>query len=108
MYLKSLQLNQFKNHCESRFSFSNQVNCFVGDNGVGKTNILDSIFHLCIGKSYFNLRNDQIINKKKDFMLIEGDFICNDKNEKIVCSIKRGGKKILKRNNKAYKPTTYC
>ena len=76
---------------------------FSWNNGVGKTNILDTIYHLSIGKSYFNLKNDQIINKKNDFLLIEGDFMCNDKNEKIVCSIKRGGKKVLKRNNKAYK-----
>ena len=102
-YLNKLSVINYKNVEDKEFVFDNKINCLVGNNGVGKTNILDSIFHLCIGKSYFNLRNDQIINKKKDFMLIEGDFICNDKNEKIVCSLKRGGKKVLKRNNKAYK-----
>ena len=68
MYLKSLQLNQFKNHCESRFSFSNQVNCFVGDNGVGKTNILDAIFYLSQSKSYFNHLDSQNIQFKKIFL----------------------------------------
>ena len=76
---------------------------FVGNNGVGKTNILDSIYHLALGKSYFNLRNDQLINKNEDFMVIDGLFDLNGKKENIICSIKRGDKKNLKRNGKTYK-----
>jgi len=102
-FIKKISIINYKNIEDKEFLFDNKINCLVGNNGVGKTNILDSIFNLCVGKSYFNLRNDQIINKKNDYMLIEGDFVCNDKNEKIVCSIKRGEKKVLKRNNKAYK-----
>ena len=102
-YIEKLSIINYKNIDEKEFIFDHKINCFVGKNGVGKTNILDSIFHLCIGKSYFKLRNDQIINKEKDFMIIEGSFLCNNKRENIVCSLKRGKLKILKRNKKTYK-----
>ena len=54
MYLKELSLFQFKNHSESSFQFNEKINCFVGNNGVGKTNILDAIHYLSLTKSYFN------------------------------------------------------
>ena len=54
MFLKELQLYQFKNHTESKLSFTESVNCFVGNNGAGKTNILDAIHYLSQTKSYFN------------------------------------------------------
>ena len=54
MHLKNLQLHQFKNHTESQFTFNEKVICFVGDNGAGKTNILDAIHYLSQTKSYFN------------------------------------------------------
>ena len=102
-YIEKLSIINYKNIDEKEFLFDHKINCFVGKNGVGKTNILDSIFHLCIGKSYFKLRNDQIINNEKDFMMIEGNFICDEKIENILCSIKRRSYKVLKRNNKIYK-----
>ena len=80
-----------------------KINCFVGDNGVGKTNILDAVYHLSMGKSYFNVKNDQLINRGKDYMLVDGVFELNNKNESIVFSLKIGEKKVLKRNGKPYK-----
>ena len=70
LFLKNLQLNQFKNHKESRFIFDKAVNCFVGDNGSGKTNILDAIYHLSYGKSYFNPLSVQNIKHDEDFFLM--------------------------------------
>ena len=102
-FLHKLQVFNYKNIVENEFIFDKKINCLVGDNGVGKTNVLDTIYHLSIGKSYFKLKNDQIINNDSDFLLIEGDFECNEKKENIICSIKRGGKKVLKRNSKVYK-----
>ena len=55
MHLKKLSLFNFKNFESQTFDFQEKVNCFVGDNGVGKTNILDAIYYLSFGKSYFNL-----------------------------------------------------
>ena len=102
-YLKKISIINYKNIVDKEFNLDPKINCFVGNNGVGKTNILDSIYHLALGKSYFNLRNDQLINKNEDFMVIDGLFDLNGKKENIICSIKRGDKKNLKRNGKTYK-----
>ena len=102
-YLKKISIINYKNIVDKEFNLDPKINCFVGNNGVGKTNILDSIYHLALGKSYFNLRNDQLINKNEDFMVIDGLFNLNGKKENIICSIKRGDKKNLKRNGKTYK-----
>ena len=102
-YLKKISIINYKNIVDKEYNLDPKINCFVGNNGVGKTNILDSIYHLALGKSYFNLRNDQLINKNEDFMVIDGLFDLNGKKENIICSIKRGDKKTLKRNGKTYK-----
>ena len=102
-YLKKISIINYKNIVDKEYNLDPKINCFVGNNGVGKTNILDSIYHLALGKSYFNLRNDQLINKNEDFMVIDGLFDLNGKKENIICSIKRGYKKNLKRNGKTYK-----
>ncbi|KAA2215537.1 MULTISPECIES: DNA replication/repair protein RecF [Maribacter] len=102
MYLKSLSLLNYKNFESKNLEFDSKINCFVGDNGVGKTNILDSIYHLSFGKSYFNPVSSQNIKHDADFFVIEGHFQKEDKEEKIVCSLKKGNKKIIKRNGKPY------
>ncbi|MBQ0117549.1 MAG: DNA replication and repair protein RecF [Flavobacterium sp.] len=102
MYLKNLSLFNYKNIEEKNLVFDKKINCFVGKNGIGKTNILDGIYHLAYGKSYFNPLAVQNIKHGTDFFVLDGCFVKNDKEEQIVCSIKRGQKKILKRNNKAY------
>ena len=61
-YLKKISIINYKNIVDKEYNLDPKINCFVGNNGVGKTNILDSIYHLALGKSYFNLRNDQLIN----------------------------------------------
>lgn len=102
MHLKNLSLLNYKNLKTAEFDFDEKINCLVGNNGVGKTNVLDSIYHLSFGKSYFNPVTSQNINHDSDFFVIEGEFEKNDKSEKILASAKKGQKKIIKRNNKAY------
>jgi len=102
MFLKSLSLVNYKNLDSSSFDFDSKINCFVGRNGVGKTNILDSIYHLSFGKSYFNPITSQNINHAADFFVIEGSLDKNDREEHILVSAKRGQKKVIKRNNKPY------
>jgi len=102
VYLKQLSLLNYKNISDKSFDFDEKVNCFVGKNGKGKTNILDAIFHLSYGKSYFNPLAVQNIKHEEEFFLIDGTFSKYDKEEKIACSLKRGQKKVLKRNNKIY------
>lgn len=102
MYLEKLSLVNFKNISSQQFDFQQKINCFVGNNGVGKTNVLDAIYYLSFAKSYFNSVAIQNIKHGEPFFMIEGDYILNDRPEKIVCGLKRGQKKILKRNGKAY------
>ena len=103
VFLKKISIINYKNILEKEFELDPKINCFVGDNGVGKTNILDAVYHLSMGKSYFNVKNDKLINKGKDYMLVDGVFELNNKNESIVFSLKIGEKKVLKRNGKPYK-----
>ena len=103
VFLTKISIINYKNISDKEYELDPKINCFVGNNGVGKTNILDAIYHLSMGKSYFNVKNDQLIKNTKNYMLIDGVFKLNDKNEGIVCSLKIGEKKVLKRNGKAYK-----
>ncbi len=100
--LKQLSIFNYKSISEEQFEFDSKINCFVGKNGVGKTNVLDAIYHLAYGKSYFNPLAVQNIKHGTDFFLLEGDFEKNDRLEQISCSLKKGLKKTLKRNAKIY------
>lgn len=102
MFLKKLSLFNYKNFSEASFDFDNKINCFVGKNGIGKTNVLDAIYHLSQGKSYFNPLAAQNIKHNEEFFVVDGSFEKNDRTEQIVCSLKKGQKKILKRNGKLY------
>ena len=102
MILKSLSLLNYKNFEAYTVQFNSKINCFVGSNGVGKTNVLDAIYHLSFGKSYFNPISSQNIKHNEDFFVVDGIYEKNDRDEKIIVSLKRGQKKLIKRNGKAY------
>jgi len=102
MILKSLSLLNYKNFDSKTFAFNEKINCIVGNNGIGKTNVLDAIYHLSFGKSYFNPVATQNIKHEEDFFVVNGDYEKDKKLEKIIVSLKRGQKKIIKRNGKAY------
>ncbi|SEB35349.1 DNA replication and repair protein RecF [Tenacibaculum sp. MAR_2009_124] len=102
MYLQKISLVNYKNIASKTFDFQKKINCFVGNNGVGKTNVLDAIYYLSFAKSYFNSVAVQNIQHGEDFFMIEGNYLLHERNERIVCSLKKGQKKVLKRNDKAY------
>jgi len=102
MILNSLSLINYKNFESQSFTFDTKINCFVGQNGVGKTNVLDAIYHLSFGKSYFNPIATQNIKHNEDFFVVDGVFDKEGSQEKIVVSLKKGQKKIIKRNGKIY------
>jgi len=102
MHLKKIALVNYKNFSSKEFNFNEKINCFVGHNGVGKTNALDAIYHLAFAKGYFNSIAVQNIKHDEDFFLVEGLFKKGDKEELINCSLKRGAKKVIKRNGKKY------
>lgn len=102
MHLKKIALFNYKNFHEADFEFDAKINCFVGANGIGKTNVLDAIYHLAYGKSYFNPMAVQNIRHGEDFFVIDGEFEKKNRPEQIVCSLKKGQKKMLRRNGKMY------
>lgn len=102
MYLKKLGLINFKNYSNAELEFCPKINCFVGGNGVGKTNLLDAIHYLSLCKSYFNPVDIENILYGSEFSVIQGTFQLNDKNEEIYCALQRDKRKIFKRNKKEY------
>ena len=102
MVLEQLHLHHFKNHIGSDLSFGSQVKCLLGDNGSGKTNVLDAVHYLCHTKSYFNPIDGQNIAHGEDQMLVQGQFLRHEQSEKVSCAIARGVKKVFRWNEKAY------
>ena len=102
MYLKKIALVNYKNFSSISFDFEKKINCFTGFNGVGKTNVLDAIYNLAITKGYFNSIAVQNIQHNKEFFVIEGVFENEGREELISCSLKKGQKKVVKRNGKEY------
>jgi len=93
MYLENLKLTQFRNYENLVIDFTSGINCLVGDNGSGKTNLLDAIHYLSFTKSAFNTSDQQNIQHNADFFTIIGNFCQNDKKAIVRCSLKRGDKK---------------
>ncbi|MFK5982940.1 MAG: DNA replication/repair protein RecF [Flavobacteriaceae bacterium] len=102
MTLENLSLLNYKNFETVSFQFDPKINCLVGNNGVGKTNVLDAIYHLSFGKSYFNPITSQNIKHGEAFFVVEGNYNKEEREEKIIVSAKQGHKKIIKRNGKPY------
>lgn len=102
MWIKNITLFNFKNYASAELSFSSAVNAFVGNNGAGKTNLLDAIHYLCLCKSYFNPIDSQQIKAGEELFMVQGDFEKDGITEKISCGLKRNQKKQFKRNKKEY------
>jgi DNA replication and repair protein RecF len=100
--LNSLSLVNFKNYDQADFGFCPKINCLAGNNGVGKTNALDAIYYLSMTKSCLNPADSQNIRYEQDFFVIQGEYHLGDASESIYCGMKRGQKKIFRRNKKDY------
>lgn len=102
MFLKHLTALNFKSYGQVEVEFHPKLNCFVGDNGQGKTNLLDIIYYLSICKSAFNPIDSQNIKHAEDFFIIQGLYDRDDKDETIFCAVKQSEGKVFKRNGKEY------
>jgi DNA replication and repair protein RecF len=102
MFVQKLSLVNFKNYSEATVSLHPKLNCFVGDNGTGKTNLLDALYYLCMCKSYFNITDVYSIRHNEPFMILQADIIKEDKKEELYCGLKRNQKKQFRRNKKEY------
>lgn len=100
--LNALHITNYKNISNAEYAFPEPIHCFVGNNGKGKTNTLDAIYHLAMGRSYFSSINAHTIRHNADFMRIEGHFGREQKMERIECQLKREEAKVFIRNGKKY------
>lgn len=103
MILKRLSILNYKNIRQAEIEFSPKVNCFIGQNGMGKTNLLDAIYYLSFCKSCSNPIDSQVMHHNEDFFVLQGQYETElGEREDIYCGMKRKQKKIFKRNQKAY------
>ena len=102
MRLTSISILNYKNIDEANLEFSPNINCFIGNNGMGKTNLLDAVYYLSFCKSHFNAIDSQNIRHDAEFFMLQGSYRLNDADEDIYCGMKRRQKKQFKRNKKEY------
>ncbi len=102
MFLSKLRLTNFKNYSQAELDFSPRINCLVGNNGVGKTNILDAIHYLSLTKSFFNNIDSISIRHGDDFFIIDGTFTNGDNADQIYCAFQKQKQKVLRKNGKEY------
>lgn len=104
MILKRLSIINYKNIREASMELSPNINCLIGSNGMGKTNILDAIYYLSFCKSHTSALDSQLIMHDEEFFVLEGTYADSEDNEEqIYCGMKRGSRKHFKRNKKEYK-----
>lgn len=103
MTLDTLSIINFKNIRDEKLQLSPGINCFVGDNGAGKTNILDAIHYLSLAKSMYSITDAQSITHGEEFFMVDGAFRNDDERPtQVVCSYARRTGKVLKYNGKEY------
>lgn len=103
MILNRISILNYKNIAQAELELSPKLNCFIGQNGMGKTNLLDAVYYLSFCKSSTNPIDSQIIRHGEEFLVVQGFYEQDDHTaEEIYCGIKRGRKKQFKRNKKEY------
>lgn len=102
MFIKELSILNFKNIGEAEISLSPKLNCFIGNNGAGKTNLLDTVYYLSFCKSFFNPSDQINVRHGESFFMLKGKYNRLDSDENISCGFQAGGKKLFRRNEKVY------
>jgi DNA replication and repair protein RecF len=102
LHLKRLILTQFRNYDRQELEFSPRLNCFTGNNGMGKTNLLDAIHYLCLTKSHFTATDRHVVQHEAEFFRLEGLFEREQREERIVAKVIPGKEKTLERSGAAY------
>ena len=104
MQLKKLSIINYKNIQTATLDLSAKLNCFIGHNGEGKTNLLDAVYYLSFCRSAFNPKDSEVMRHDADYFVLEGDYVSDaGEKEQVYCGMKRGTKKHFKRNKKEYK-----
>jgi DNA replication and repair protein RecF len=102
MYLENLRLINFKNYQDEFFDFTPEINCLVGDNGAGKTNLLDAIHYLSLTKSFLNNSDLLAIRHEEDFFSIIGTVVKEPHEFRVKCQLKKGDRKLVSLDGNVY------
>ncbi|MCH5318342.1 MAG: DNA replication and repair protein RecF [Paramuribaculum sp.] len=102
MQLRSLTVSNFKNISGATLDFSPKINCFLGDNGMGKSNLLDAIHFLSFCRSFTGVPDSLVVKNTEDFMIAKGIYRRRDTDEELLMAIQKGKRKSLKRGGKEY------
>lgn len=102
MHLEKLSLVNFKNYKQAELDLSATINCFIGHNGAGKTNLLDAVYYLSMCKSYLNPIDSQNVLFSESFFVVQGIWNKKEKKDHVYCAVKKGTKKVVKKNKVAY------
>lgn len=103
MILKRISILNYKNLEQVELNFSSKMNCFIGQNGMGKTNLLDAVYYLSFCKSTTNPIDSQNVRHDQEFFVIQGFYATDGgEPEEVYCGLKRRQKKQFKRNKKEY------
>ena len=102
MVLNEIAIANFKNIADARLEFSPKVNCFLGNNGMGKSNLLDAIYYLSFCKSFTGLADSALIRRGEEFMTLRGGYLRRGVDEELTVGLMPGKRKSFKRKGKEY------
>ena len=102
MLIESVSLVNFKNIADARLEFSPKINCFLGDNGMGKSNLLDALYFLSFCKSFTGAADGMLIRRGEEFAMLRGDYNRRGMPEEISAALQNGRRKTFKRGGKPY------
>lgn len=103
MYIEEISIVNYKNLKDVALTFSPRLNCLIGNNGAGKTNLMDAVYYLSFCKSFFNATDQININHDENFFMLNGSYQRLGSHEIVSCGLQAGQKKQFKRNAKVYK-----
>jgi DNA replication and repair protein RecF len=103
MYIQDISIINYKNLKDVQAFFSPRLNCLIGNNGAGKTNLMDAVYYLSFCKSFFNAVDQYNVSHDENFFMLSGNYVRMDSVENITCGLQQGQKKQFKRNSKVYK-----
>ena len=102
MILESVSLVNFKNIADARLELSPKINCFLGNNGMGKSNLLDALYFLSFCKSFTGAADGMLIRRAEEFAMLRGDYLRRGMPEEISAALQAGRRKVFKRDGKPY------
>lgn len=102
MLLNSLNITNFKNIADARLEFCPKINCFLGNNGMGKSNLLDAIFYLSFCKSFTGLTDAALVRRGAEFTTLRGNYLRRGADEELTLGLIPGKRKSFKRKGKEY------